>query len=126
MQRKRLGNSDLDITTLGFGAWAIGGTGWQYGWGPQEDDQSIAAIRRALDLGINWIDTAAIYGVGHSEEVVARALEGVTQRPYVFTKCGMTANALGDGDDRASGRGLPQCERITQGRGGRGPTAIAT
>jgi aryl-alcohol dehydrogenase-like predicted oxidoreductase len=96
MQRKRLGNSDLDITTLGFGAWAIGGTGWQYGWGPQEDDQSIAAIRRALDLGINWIDTAAIYGVGHSEEVVARALEGVTQRPYVFTKCGMTANDRGE------------------------------
>jgi aryl-alcohol dehydrogenase-like predicted oxidoreductase len=96
MQRKRLGNSDLDITTLGFGAWAIGGAGWQYAWGPQDDDQSIAAIRRALDLGVNWIDTAAIYGIGHSEEVVARALEGVRERPYVFTKCGLVANEKGE------------------------------
>jgi aryl-alcohol dehydrogenase-like predicted oxidoreductase len=96
MQRKRLGNSDLDITTLGFGAWAVGGAGWQYAWGPQDDDQSIAAIRRALDLGVNWIDTAAIYGIGHSEEVVARALEGVRERPYVFTKCGLVANEKGE------------------------------
>jgi aryl-alcohol dehydrogenase-like predicted oxidoreductase len=96
MQRKRLGNSDLDITILGFGAWAIGGSGWQFAWGPQDDDQSIAAIRRSIDLGVNWIDTAAIYGLGHSEEVVARALEGVRERPYVFTKCGLVPNEKGE------------------------------
>ncbi len=85
-----LGNSDLQITRIGFGAWAIGGGGWQFGWGAQDDNHSVEAIRRALDSGINWIDTAAVYGLGHSEEVVARALEGVTKRPYVFTKCAMT------------------------------------
>ena len=74
LQRKRLGNSDLSITPVGFGAWAIGGSGWQFGWGPQDDKESIAAIHRALELGVNWIDTAAVYGLGHSEEVVARAL----------------------------------------------------
>lgn len=89
MERRRLGSSDLEITRLGFGAWAIGGGGWTYGWGPQDDRESIAAIRRALDLGVNWIDTAAVYGFGHSEEVVAKALEGVSPRPYVFTKCGL-------------------------------------
>jgi aryl-alcohol dehydrogenase-like predicted oxidoreductase len=88
MQTRRLGNSDLHITPIGFGAWAIGGGGWAFGWGEQDDALSIAAIREALDLGINWIDTAAVYGLGHSEEVVARALDGVSTRPYVFTKCG--------------------------------------
>src|SRR5437868_4851210 len=90
MQTRRLGNSDLNITPIGFGAWAIGGPGWAFAWGPQEDDDSIVAIREALDLGINWIDTAAVYGLGHSEEVVARALQGVPPGnwPYVFTKCG--------------------------------------
>jgi aryl-alcohol dehydrogenase-like predicted oxidoreductase len=87
MQRRRLGNSDLEITTLGVGAWAMGGAGWAFAWGPQDDDQSIAAIHAALDAGMNWIDTAAVYGLGHSEEVVARALEGRSDRPYVFTKC---------------------------------------
>ena len=89
MQTRRLGNSDLEITPIGFGTWAIGGPGWAFAWGPQEDDDSIAAIHEALDLGINWIDTAAVYGLGHSEEVVARALDGVAaaRRPYVFTKC---------------------------------------
>ncbi len=87
MELKRLGNSDLEITPIGIGAWAIGGGGWQFGWGPQDDDESIAAINHALDRGINWIDTAAIYGLGHSEEVVARALDGRQKRPYVFTKC---------------------------------------
>ncbi len=84
-----LGNSDLSITRIGFGAWAIGGGNWEYGWGHQEDKDSIAAIERALDLGMNWIDTAAIYGLGYSEQVVARALENRSQKPYVFTKCSM-------------------------------------
>jgi aryl-alcohol dehydrogenase-like predicted oxidoreductase len=76
-----LGRTGLEITRIGFGAWAIGGGGWEFGWGPQEDDASIAAIHRALELGMNWIDTAAAYGFGHSEEVVGRALEGVSDRP---------------------------------------------
>jgi aryl-alcohol dehydrogenase-like predicted oxidoreductase len=82
-----LGRTGLEITRIGFGAWAIGGGGWEFGWGPQEDDASVAAIHRALELGMNWIDTAAAYGFGHSEEVVGRALEGIRDRPYVFTKC---------------------------------------
>jgi predicted oxidoreductase len=74
MKTKQLGNSDLFITPVGFGAWAIGGSGWEFGWGEQDDKASVAAIHRALDLGVNWIDTAAVYGMGHSEEVVAFAL----------------------------------------------------
>ncbi|MDQ3855727.1 MAG: aldo/keto reductase [Chloroflexota bacterium] len=89
METRQLGNSDLNITPIGFGAWAIGGGEWAGGWGPQDDDDSIAAINKALDLGINWIDTAAAYGLGRSEEVVARALKGRSDRPYVFTKCGI-------------------------------------
>jgi aryl-alcohol dehydrogenase-like predicted oxidoreductase len=89
MKTTRLGNSDLFITPVGFGAWAIGGSGWQFAWGPQDDAESIAAIHAALDAGINWIDTAAVYGLGHSEEVVARALEGMNNRPFAFTKCSM-------------------------------------
>lgn len=88
MQKKRLGNSDMEITPIGVGAWAMGGGGWKFAWGPQDDTQSIAAIRAALDRGVNWIDTAAVYGLGHSEQVVARALsEYKGSRPYVFTKC---------------------------------------
>lgn len=87
MQTRRLGNSDLHITPIGFGAWAIGGGGWAFGWGAQDDADSVATIREAIDLGINWIDTAAVYGLGHSEEVVAKALDGVANRPLVFTKC---------------------------------------
>jgi aryl-alcohol dehydrogenase-like predicted oxidoreductase len=90
MKTKQLGNSDLDITRIGFGAWAIGGSGWEFGWGDQDDKASIAAIHRALELGVNWIDTAAVYGMGHSEEVVAAALKSWSgPRPYVFTKCGL-------------------------------------
>jgi aryl-alcohol dehydrogenase-like predicted oxidoreductase len=90
MNTKQLGNSDLFITPVGFGAWAIGGSGWEFGWGEQDDKQSVAAIHRALELGINWIDTAAVYGMGHSEEVVALALRTwAGPRPYVFTKCGL-------------------------------------
>src|SRR6266581_3319867 len=87
MKTKALGDSDMAITPIGFGAWAAGGD-WEFGWGPQDDAQSIAAIHRALELGVNWIDTAAVYGLGHSEEIVARALkEWRGPRPYVFTKC---------------------------------------
>jgi aryl-alcohol dehydrogenase-like predicted oxidoreductase len=89
MQTTQLGRTDLEITRVGFGAWAIGGGDWEFGWGPQDDEQSISAIHRALEQGINWIDTAAAYGFGRSEQVVGRALEGVTQRPYVFTKCSL-------------------------------------
>ncbi len=89
METRQLGNSDLRITPIGFGAWAIGGGDWEFAWGAQDDNDSVAAIRRALDLGINWIDTAAIYGLGHSEEIVARALKGLTRKPYIFTKCSM-------------------------------------
>jgi aryl-alcohol dehydrogenase-like predicted oxidoreductase len=88
---RQLGTTDLNLTRVGFGAWAAGGGGWAFGWGPQDDNESIAAIHHALERGVNWIDTAAIYGLGHSEEVVRRALEGRAEadRPYVFTKCGL-------------------------------------
>lgn len=88
MPKRTLGNSDLEITPVGFGAWAIGGTGYEFAWGQQDDEDSIAAIHRALQLGVNWIDSAPVYGMGHSEEVVARALESWKgPRPHVFTKC---------------------------------------
>ena len=96
MKTKQLGNSDLFITPVGYGSWAIGGSGWQFAWGKQNDDDSIAAIHRALELGVNWIDTAAVYGLGHSEEVVAQALAGWSGfQPYVFTKCGLRWDAQG-------------------------------
>jgi aryl-alcohol dehydrogenase-like predicted oxidoreductase len=85
----QLGQTGLEITRVGFGAWALGGGDWEHGWGPQDDDQSIDAIHRALEHGINWIDTAAAYGFGHSEQIVGRALEGLAERPYVFTKCSL-------------------------------------
>jgi len=91
MEKRRLGDTGYQITPIGIGAWAIGGGGWAYGWGAQDDQESIAAIRHAVDLGINWIDTAAVYGLGHSEEIVARALAELPQwrRPLVFTKCSL-------------------------------------
>ncbi|MGB9459106.1 MAG: aldo/keto reductase [Bryobacteraceae bacterium] len=95
MVKRRLGTSDLEITPVGVGAWAMGGGGWKFAWGPQDDAESIAAIHAALDRGVNWIDTAAVYGLGHSEEVVARALEGRANKPYVFTKCSRVWNAQG-------------------------------
>ena len=87
----QLGHTGLEITRVGFGAWAIGGGGWEFGWGPQDDDESIAAIQRALEQGVNWIDTAAAYGFGHSEQIVGRALDGLgdDERPYVFTKASL-------------------------------------
>src|SRR5213080_2019746 len=83
------GTTGLEITRVGFGAWAIGGGGWEFGWGPQEDEASIAAIHHALEQGVNWIDTASAYGFGRSERIVGRALEGLAERPYVFTKCSL-------------------------------------
>jgi aryl-alcohol dehydrogenase-like predicted oxidoreductase len=92
---RTLGSSGVEITEVGFGAWAIGGGGWSFGWGPQDDDASIAAMRHALELGVNWIDTAAVYGLGHSEEVVGKLLETLpeSERPLIFTKCGLVWNA---------------------------------
>ena len=97
MDTRQLGPTDLHITPIGFGAWAIGGPDYAFGWGPQDDDESVAAIHRAIDAGINWIDTAAVYGLGHSERVVARALKslGSSRRPYVFTKCSLVWDAHG-------------------------------
>jgi aryl-alcohol dehydrogenase-like predicted oxidoreductase len=91
LETRRLGTSDLSITRVGFGAWAVGGGDWAFGWGPQDDGDSIRAIRHAVDLGVNWVDTASVYGHGHSEEVVGRALGEIParDRPYVFTKCGL-------------------------------------
>lgn len=97
---RRLGSRGPEITELGFGAWAIGGGDWAFGWGPQDDADSVAAIHRALECGVGWIDTAAVYGLGHSEEVVARALAGVSERPLVFTKCGMVWHDQADGVPR--------------------------
>src|SRR3954469_8642004 len=81
-----LGGTGMEITRVGFGAWALGGGDWAFGWGPQEDEDSIATIQHALEQGVNWIDTAAVYGFGHSEEVIGRALQGVAERPFIFTK----------------------------------------
>jgi aryl-alcohol dehydrogenase-like predicted oxidoreductase len=92
MQTVRFGKTELQITPIGFGAWAIGGGNWEYAWGAQDDKESIAAIRKALDLGINWIDTAPVYGLGHSEEVVAEALKGMAEKPLIFTKCSLVWN----------------------------------
>jgi aryl-alcohol dehydrogenase-like predicted oxidoreductase len=97
MDTRKLGNSDLNITRVGYGAWAVGGSGWQFAWGSQDDNDSIAAIHRSLELGVNWIDTAAVYGTGHSEEVVGRALKAWGgPRPCVFTKCGLRWDAKGN------------------------------
>src|ERR1700687_3611101 len=96
MQTKKLGSSDLHITPIGIGAWAIGGGGWAFGWGPQDDDDSIAAIHAALDRGINWIDTAAVYGLWHSEGVVARAGPNRAPKPYGCAKCARVWNERGE------------------------------
>jgi aryl-alcohol dehydrogenase-like predicted oxidoreductase len=101
MLTRTLGNSDMRLSPIGFGSWAAGGGNWEYAWGPQDDAESIAAIHRALDLGVNWIDTAAVYGLGHSEEVVAKALEGRANKPYLFSKCGLVWGA-----DRRIGNSL--------------------
>jgi len=91
MQKRHLGNTDLKLTTVGLGTWAMGGP-WQFGWGPQNDDEAIAAIVKALELGINWIDTAPAYGLGHSEELIKKALEQTNAKPIIATKCGLLWN----------------------------------
>ena len=96
MTLRRLGQSDLKITPIGIGAWAIGGGSWEFAWGPQDDEESIAAIRAGLDRDINWIDTAAVYGLGHSETIVGRAVKGLRQRPYIFTKCSLVWDDSGN------------------------------
>jgi aryl-alcohol dehydrogenase-like predicted oxidoreductase len=106
MNKQKLGNSDMHLSPIGFGSWAIGGGDWQFSWGPQDDNDSIAAIHKALDLGINWIDTAAVYGLGHSEEVVARALKTTSHKPYIFTKCGLVW-----GEKREASNDLKQIRR---------------
>jgi len=110
MPRRRLGRTDLEITPLGLGTWAIGGP-WAFGWGPQDDTASIAAIHRAVAMGINWIDTAAVYGLGHSEEVVGRAIAGLpaAERPLIFTKCGLVWD---DADRMAEPRRVLRPESI--------------
>jgi aryl-alcohol dehydrogenase-like predicted oxidoreductase len=95
---KQLGNSDMHLTAIGFGAWAIGGGDWQFAWGPQDDKDSVRAIHRSLDAGVNWIDTAAVYGLGHSEEIVGKALRSTSAQPYIFTKCGMIWGLEGEQD----------------------------
>jgi len=96
MKLRTLGQSDLKITPIGIGAWAIGGGSWEFAWGPQDDEESIAAIRAGLERGINWIDTAAVYGLGHSETIVGRAVKGLRQRPYIFTKCSLVWDDSGN------------------------------
>src|ERR1700758_4384199 len=113
IDKRPLGSSGLEITTVGFGAWAIGGGGWSYGWGPQDDKASENTMRHAIDLGINWIDTAAAYGLGHSEEVVARAVRdiGSSDRPYIFTKCGLVPDGQGSVSENISGESIRrECE----------------
>ena len=107
MKTRQLGNSDMQITPIGLGTWAIGGGGYQFGWGPQDDEESINTIHRAIDLGINWVDTAAVYGLGRSEEVVGRALKGRENRPYVFTKC----ERVWDANGKVSGSLRPESIR---------------
>ena len=91
MQKRQLGYTNLKLTTVGLGTWAMGGS-WQFGWGPQDDNQAIAAILTALDKGINWIDTAPVYGLGHSEELIGKALKQINTKPFIATKCGLLWN----------------------------------
>jgi aryl-alcohol dehydrogenase-like predicted oxidoreductase len=98
LEKRTFGKTGMEITPIGFGSWAIGGSGWASAWGPQDDEEAVGAIRRAVELGINWIDTAAVYGLGHSEELVARALKHLPEsdHPYVFTKCSLVWDEGGE------------------------------
>jgi aryl-alcohol dehydrogenase-like predicted oxidoreductase len=95
MKTRKLGWTELDLSTIGLGTWAMGGGNWEYAWGPQDDQESTRAIYRALDLGVNWIDTAPAYGLGHAEEIIGRALHGLHERPLIATKCGLSWNDKG-------------------------------
>ena len=98
MEKRTFGKTGMEITPIGFGSWAIGGSGWAAAWGPQDDEEAVGAIRRAVELGMNWIDTAAVYGLGHSEELVARVLKHLPEsdRPHVFTKCSLVWDERGE------------------------------
>lgn len=96
MRTRKLGWTDLELSVIGLGTWAIGGGGWKFGWGPQDDEASVRTIWKALDAGINWIDTAAVYGLGHSEEIVGKAIKGLSQKPVIATKCGLTWDEKGE------------------------------
>jgi aryl-alcohol dehydrogenase-like predicted oxidoreductase len=111
MEKKQFGNTDMNITRIGFGAWAIGGGNWAFGWGPQDDNESVEAIHRALEVGMNWIDTAAVYGLGHSEEIVAKAMKGISKKPYIFTKCGLVWDAARKTNQNLKGESIrKECE----------------
>ncbi len=110
MRTRALGSTGLEISVVGFGAWAIGGGGWEWGYGPQDDADSIAAIHRALELGVNWIDTAPVYGFGRSEEVVARALGQMSEKPFIFTKCGLEGKDGGSVNELKAATIERQCE----------------
>ncbi|MCG8375274.1 MAG: aldo/keto reductase, partial [Chlorobiales bacterium] len=101
MKKRRFGNTGMNITPIGFGSWAIGGAGWSHGWGLQDDNRAVEAVERAVELGINWIDTAAVYGLGHSEELIGKVLAGLKNKPLVFTKCSLVWN-----DNRRIGNSL--------------------
>ena len=90
MEKRKLGNTGIELSVVGLGTWAIGGGGWKFGWGPQDDKQSINTIRLAIELGVNWIDTAPLYGLGHAEEIIGRALKGLREKPLIATKFGIT------------------------------------
>ena len=101
MKKRRFGNTGMNITPIGFGSWAIGGAGWSHGWGPQDDNRAVEAVEQAVELGINWIDTAAVYGLGHSEELIGKVLAGLKNKPLIFTKCSLVWN-----DNRRIGNSL--------------------
>jgi len=108
VQKQQLGYTDLELTTVGLGTWAIGGSGWQYAWGPQNDEEAIAAILAALDKGVNWIDTAAVYGLGHSEELVGKALKQTARKPFIATKCGLLWDSQGQIINCLEGKSIRQ------------------
>lgn len=108
MKTRKLGNSGLDFSVIGFGAWALGGGGWAYGWGSQSDKDSIGAIKKAVELGVNWIDTAPVYGLGHSEEVVGKAVKGIRDRVFIATKCGLVWDSSGKIGGRLKKRSVRQ------------------
>ncbi len=106
MKKRRLGYTDLNVSPIGLGTWAMGGGGWSFGWGPQDDEESVATIRTALEQGVNWIDTAAVYGLGHSEEVVGQAIKGLREKVIIATKCGLVWDERGKISGRLKGESI--------------------